>query len=455
MSLIKLNNKIVSLLRRGDTTTIEGREHERARRIALTALSAAISKVLSTIIPFITIRLTLEYLGVELYGLWNAVTSFFALFTFADLGLGNGLQTQLSRACGQDDILLQRKIIFNSYAILSIVCVSLILLFIIFNPFINWGDLMNARSDNAKAYVSAIVLAIVFSKLISIPLSLIQRIQLAYQEGYNSNMWQCIASVLSLLSIIVICRIDCGKLSLIWVSSLIPVIIFVSNSLSYYSRKPIKIFTISLIDKNLMRNLLKTGSHFFILSILTTLGLAVDTFIVANVSSLSDATPFSILHKIACFISIVVGMLCTPLWSANGEALARGEKEWVQRNTIKMTKITIGFSTICSALLVLSSTFVFKLWLGSDFEFSVICLIGMCVTQIILSGMSPFFMILNAAGIVKKQIIVFICFTIVSIILKFSLAPSIGVDIIPWITNICYIIFICPFIVRWGIKAVK
>ena len=455
MSLIKLNNKIVSLLRRGDTTTIEGREHERARRIALTALSAAISKVLSTIIPFITIRLTLEYLGVELYGLWNAVTSFFALFTFADLGLGNGLQTQLSRACGQDDIMLQRKIIFNSYAILSIVCILLSSLFILFNPIIDWVDIMNAQSDNAKAYVSAIVLAIILSKLISIPLSLIQRIQLAYQEGYNSNWWQCIASVFSLICIVVICRLDCGKIYLIWVSSLIPVVIFLSNSLSYYSKKTINFFSISLIDKDLMRNLLKTGSHFFILSILTTLGLAVDTFIVANVSSLCDATPFSILHKIACFISIVVGMLCTPLWSANGEALARGENEWVQKNTKKMVKITIGFSTICSTLLILCSPFAFKLWLGNDFEFSIICLIGMCITQIILSGMSPYFMILNAAGIVKKQVVVFTCFTIVSIILKFTLAPTISVNAIPWITNICYIIFICPFIVKWAIRAVK
>ncbi len=452
---MKLKDKIRPLLRRGDTTTIEGREKERTRRIALTALSAAISKVLSTIIPFITIRLTLEYLGVELYGLWNAVTSFFALFTFADLGLGNGLQTQLSRACGQDDIMLQRKIIFNSYAILSIVCILLSSLFIIFNPIIDWVEIMNARSDNAKAYVSAIVLAIILSKLISIPLSLIQRIQLAYQEGYDSDRWQCIASVLSLISIIVICRYDCGKISLIWVSSLIPVVIFVSNSVSYYSRKPIKVFSISLIDKNLMRNLLKTGLHFFLLSILTTFGLAVDTFIVANVSSLSDATPFSILHKIACVISIVVGMLCTPLWSANGEALARGEKGWVHKNTIKMAKITIGFSTICSALLIVCSPFAFKLWLGGDFEFSMICLIGMCVTQIILSGMSPYFMILNAAGIVKKQVVVFTCFTIVSIILKFTLAPTISVNAIPWITNICYIIFICPFIVKWAIRAVK
>ena len=101
-----------------DTSTAEGRSNERMRRIALTALAAAVSKVFQTIIPFITIRITLDYLGVEIYGLWNTITSFFAIFVFADLGLGNGLQTLLSKAFGKNDISLQQKIINNTYFIL-------------------------------------------------------------------------------------------------------------------------------------------------------------------------------------------------------------------------------------------------------------------------------------------------------------------------------------------------
>ena len=155
----------------------EGRAKERSRRIALTALTAAFSKILTTIIPFITVRLTLEYLGVELYGLWNAVTSFFALFVFADLGLGNGLQTQLSRACGAENKELQQKIVYNSYAILTLVSFVLIILYLLINPFIDWVDVMNAKNTNVQYLVGSVILAIVIPKFLSVPLSLIQRVQ--------------------------------------------------------------------------------------------------------------------------------------------------------------------------------------------------------------------------------------------------------------------------------------
>ena len=84
----------------------------RSKRVAYTAIAAAISKVLAMAVPIITVKWALEYLGQELYGLWGTITSFFALFSFADLGLGNGLQTALSRAYGKEDGLLQSKIIY-------------------------------------------------------------------------------------------------------------------------------------------------------------------------------------------------------------------------------------------------------------------------------------------------------------------------------------------------------
>ena len=81
------------------TDTVEGRSMERRRRIVLTSFTALIGKVLHVALPLITIKITYSYLGVEVYGLWSAVTTFFALFAFSDLGLGNGLQTIQYLSC--------------------------------------------------------------------------------------------------------------------------------------------------------------------------------------------------------------------------------------------------------------------------------------------------------------------------------------------------------------------
>ena len=242
---------------------------------------------------------------------------------------------------------------------------------------------------------------------------------------------------------------------MIWSTTLIPLIVFILNSIIYYKQKSLGFFKSVNFDYSLIKKLLRNGLLFFVLSILTTAGLAMDTFIVAHVSDLDEATPFSILHKVAIMISMVVGMLCTPLWSANGEALARGEKQWVQKNTRKMVKIALGFSVISSIILIILSRWFFKIWLGPDFKFSIFCLTGMCVTQIILSGISPYFMILNAANVVRNQIMVFLFFTISTLLLKFWLSPMWGIDIIPWISNFCYMICIVPFVVFWSKRELK
>ena len=132
MSLLKALNKetlTIAFHKPFPTDTKEGRSMERQRRIALTAFTSLIGKVFSMALPLITVRLTYSYLGVEVYGLWSAVTTFFALFAFSDLGLGNGLQTKLSQANGKDDANLCRIIISNTYVILWSVALVLLILF--------------------------------------------------------------------------------------------------------------------------------------------------------------------------------------------------------------------------------------------------------------------------------------------------------------------------------------
>ena len=50
-----------------DTSTPEGRSLERSRNIALTAMSAMLAKVIAMIVPLVTVRLTLSYMGEEIF----------------------------------------------------------------------------------------------------------------------------------------------------------------------------------------------------------------------------------------------------------------------------------------------------------------------------------------------------------------------------------------------------
>lgn len=426
-----------------DTSTEEGRSLERKRRIELTVLTSSILKILTMAVPLVTLKITYKYLNVEVYGLWSAVTTFFALFAFSDLGLGNGLQTKLSQANGKDDVELCRKIISNTYAVLLVVSVILVTIFIYVFSFFDWAKIMNAQNEETIVIAEPVVFVIVIPKLISIPVAIIQRTQLALQEGYRSDVWNIIGYIINLISIVVISMLDLGKITLLTFTSVLPVLVSALNMFVYFyfQRKELRV-SLRLFDSKLAKSLLSMGIFFCVLSILTTIGLSMDTFIVAKTCNLTEAGSYSIIYRVAAIFSAVVVILSAPLWGANGEALARGDYQWVKNNTRRMSLIMLSVSLVLVIIGLLLAKFIFKVWMGEDFQFSFIALFWLAIMQILLSFISPYFMVLNAVGETKVQIILFSIYTPISFVLKYYLSLSFGVAIIPMIGSITYFLII-------------
>src|SRR5439155_14854316 len=119
-----------------DTSTKEGRARERKRRVLLTAVSTIFSKAVSLLIILVSVPLTVHYLGPERYGLWMTISSFIALMSFADLGLGNGLVNAISQADGAGDRQLARRSVSAGFFLLLGVSVGLGVVFAVIYPFV-------------------------------------------------------------------------------------------------------------------------------------------------------------------------------------------------------------------------------------------------------------------------------------------------------------------------------
>ena len=426
-----------------DTSTPEGRSLERSRNIALTAMSAMLAKVIAMIVPLVTVRLTLSYMGEEIYGLWSTVTTFFTMFTFADLGLGSGLQTELSKASALEDKSVSKKLVSSTYVMLTAVSAVLIFIFLIAYPFVNWAKVINAETEKTVAIVGSVVLAIVIPKFLNIPLALIQRTQTAMQEGYRTNLWQCAGNFLSLVFVIAVYYLDLGVLTMIWMSSLITVIVAFVNMIVYFKfQRPALAPSFKMFDKTICKQMLSTGVQFFVLSIFTSLSLSIDNYIVAHTCSLADVTPYSVMYKIVHLISVITVMLSTPLWAANGEAMQRGEYGWVKKATKKIVVISFAFSAAASLLLFVLIKPVLNLVTDGVVKADYFLLLAMCLMQIAVSITSPFFMTLNAARIIKFQIATYFVYAIVSLPLKFVFGNMFGMVAITWVGVISYMVLL-------------
>lgn len=440
-----------------DLETEKGRSDERIRRLMLGSIMSMLHKALTMLTPLITIRITFSYLGQEVYGLWTAITTFFTMFTFADLGLGNGLQTELSRASGQENFDKKaQKIISSAFAMLILVAVVILLIFLGIYPYLDWAKLVNATSESTKNLASLVVLAIFIPRVINIPLSLVQRIQLALQDSYNSYLWQIIGSILSLISIVLIAHFNLGSLFLIFISTFIPVLVLFINLLFYFLfiRKDLRP-SIKKIDKKIVTRLLSTGIYFLVLSVLTTIGLSLDNFIVAKVISLDESAIYSILFKIVHMISTLSTMVTSLLWGANGEAMGRGDFIWVKNTTNRVSVLALIISTIASFLILVFINPIISLLVGIKTSVSLVLVIGMCIFEIIISVTSPFFMILNASNNVRIQILLFSLYTPVSFVLKYYLANLHGSTVIPWVGVFSYTLIISPWIITKAKKIIN
>lgn len=426
-----------------DDLSLDGRIQERQRRIKLTAITSGILKALTMGVPLITIKITYTYLNPEIYGLWSTVTTFFALFAFSDLGLGNGLQTRLSQAKGIDDLELCRKIISNTFITLGFISIFLIIFFFSTFWILDWVKLMNIKNTEAAKIAVSVIFIVVGPKLISIPFSVIQRTQFALQEGFISDVWSIIGYLFNLMFILIIVKLDLGKLTLLFATSFLPVLVLVLNMVVYFffQRKEFKI-SVKLFDFKLSKSLLSLGIHFSILSVLTTIGLSMDTYIVAKTCNLSDAGSYSIMYRLSAMFSAIITIISTPLWGANGEALARGDFDWVRKNTRQMSLI-MTFVTIFFVIigLVLAPVF-FDFWLGNSFKISFKVLFWLSISQILLSFISPYFMILNALGDVKVQIVLFSIYSPLSFVFKYYLSIKFGLEFIPIIGSLFYFLII-------------
>lgn len=428
---------------------VENRIEIREKRIRYTAVTAILSKVLAMLVPLVTVRYAYDYLGAEIYGLWNTVLSFFSMFAFADLGLGSGLQTALSQSSGRDDETYGRKLVSSTYLILVISTLVILLGVLIVFPMVDWSGVMNVESETAEKLVGAVVLIIVTSKLLNVPFSLVNRTQLALQEGYKGNLWQCAANILSMGLIILIVLRNLGQIPLIVASTYTVVVVSVFNFWIYFGIERKEYAPrLKYADRKAGKEMLRIGIAFCLLSVFTSLGLSLDSFIVARISSLGESATYSILYRAVNLIGVGCGMLSAPLWGVFGEALERGDDKWVQIRARKTALLSLAIAGAGTLGFLLIGKTVFQIWLGKPLEYSSFMLLGMALHQCLLSFISSYFMVLNARGVVKKQIYIFIWYTVVSLILKFAAGRFFGIDWIPMVGTICYGVMVVPYVYR-------
>lgn len=423
-------------------STPENRSQERHRRIAVTALSSAAAKGVSILTAFISVPLTVDYLGAERYGLWMTISSIIAFLSFADLGIGNGLLNAISEANGRDDQEMAEEYVSSAFFMLSAIAMSSAVIFSVVYPFIPWQRVFNVSSQQAVAEAGPATFIFIGCFLLNIPLGVTQRIQMGFQEGFLSNIWQGFGSLLGLGGVVLAIYFKAGLPYLVLAMAGAPALVACLNGVVLFGfKQPWLRPKISCISWNASRKIYRMGILFFILQLAAAIAFSSDNIVAAQVLGPGSVTEYSVAMRLFSVITMALGMILAPMWPAYGESIARGDIVWAKRMLARSLVWSFLLSVVPSIFLVLFGKDIIQIWVGPQIAPTLMLLMGLGVWTVIASVSNALAMFLNGVNALRFQVICASMMSISAIILKIFLAKVVGISGIIWGTVIAYVIF--------------
>jgi O-antigen/teichoic acid export membrane protein len=430
-----------------DTATPEGRSKERYRRAALTSLAQGAAKGIGLLTMLVSVPLTLNYLGSERYGMWMTISSVILMIGFADLGMGLGLLNAVSEAHGQENRHAAAGYVSSGFFMLSGLAALILLLFTMAYPLVPWPRIFNVKNLLASREAGPVMAAFMVCFALNLPLGVVQRVQLAYQEGFLNSLWESAGKILGLMGLFLVIYLKAGLVWLVLAVAGGPVLGWLFNTIVVFNyQHPWLRPRLKYCSSTFAGKILKIGLSFFVLNMLVKLTYSSDNLIIAQMLGAEAVSQYAIPAQMFGVCLIIMNMVIGPLWPAYSEAMARGEIAWAEKTLNRTLVVLLIVVGIPSGLLVILGPWLLKLWVGSKITPSLPLLLGFGIWTLILSIGGSMSLFLNAANIFGFQIICNTLAFIVSVLAKIFLARSFGLPGVVWGTIIAYLFcFLLPY----------
>ena len=417
----------------------------------LAGLTSAIARAVSIASVFISLPITLKYLGVDRFGVWMTITSLIAFLTFADFGLGNGLMNAVAKCHANGDVQGLRSYVSTALLVLAAIALLGIATALTVAPLLPWNSLLAVNTTQfSVAELARTMVTFIVCLSIGIPLVVVQKVQLALQLGYLANLWQLTANLSSLLVLLLAMKLHASLAWLIAASLATPAFVFLVSAIVFWTaQQPAFRPSLSLAKLHCAKELLHTGFLFFLIQVAGALAVASDTLIIAHTLGNEYVAQYSVAAKLVDGIVMLSALFLTPLWPAYADAFARRDGRWIKRTLNLSLIVTAGATAGMSLVLVIVSKPLTMAWVGPTVAYSAI-LFAMCATWgVIRATGNALAMFLNGVGWIGFQAAVAIIFAFLSIVCKVVFARHFGVAGIPAALALVYLVTIAiPYGVR-------
>lgn len=402
--------------------TGEDRSKKAKRHISL----SLIYRFGDILLGFILVPLILKYITNEEYGIWLILYSITSMLRFMDVGLDGGLRNKFAVCLAENKNEDARHYLSTAFVALSIISISVLSIFLIINPFLDWVKILNTNYLYQNT-VSWLVLLTFISFSLTLLLKIITTILLADQKPSFINLNNFLIKVFEIGILLFLLNTTEGSLLKLGVIlSVVPVLILLIFNIYFFStsyRKFIPSF--KYVKMKYLKDIMNLGIKFFIIRIAVVVLFATDNIIITQLFGPSEVTVYQIAHKYFGVPLMIFLIFVQTIWSAVTEAYCKEDFIWIKRAVNKMVKLWLILVVII-IIMILCSSFVFDIWLQGKIIIPISLSIGWSAFVILQTFNSIFVNVINGIGKVKIQLYTAINTMIINIPLSIFFARTLN-----------------------------
>ncbi|MGI2026837.1 lipopolysaccharide biosynthesis protein [Endozoicomonas acroporae] len=370
-------------------------------------VTGILAKSITIVSGLVTIPFTLEYLGVERFGVWMTITGFVSFLTLSDFGLGIGLQNALTRCYGNDDKVNPKIYISTSYFLVSVLTVFILFCFLVSHSYVPFDRLFKFNVNSQDLY-SESIMAVKLSCtafIACIPINLIERVLVGYQKNYLANLLLCLGRVLGLFFIFISIYFDLGLYLLSFLFIVSPSIVYFVYTIFYFSKVENREMcpSIYFIRTQHFKDVVSTGGWNFLAQFSFALKENMPILIISSLVGVAQVSTFAVTQRIIGAILMFINVSLQSLWPAYGEAFYKRDKAWITK-TLKRSIVSVLIISLSSSIIfVLFGKLIIDIWAGSEVVPSF-TLLMLCAFWMVLSSINiALTMLLNGTNNFKSQ----------------------------------------------------
>jgi O-antigen/teichoic acid export membrane protein len=305
------------------------------------------------------------------------------------------------------------------------------------------GDVYETRSSPLQLQHASLCVAIAAGFfLLSLPLTLMNKVLAGYQQVHIANYFAMINSLLSLAAILGTIFLH-GTIVSLMAAYCVALLLgtLALNVWVFLWQRPWLLPHPRFVNHKTIRTLFSQGFLFFIIQFTGLVVFGSDNLVITHYLGPAEVTPYSFAWRLTSYSAMVQVIMLPSLWPAFAEAFHKGDLGWIRATYNSVTNRSLVVVGSTALLFGLTGRALISLWGGAAAVPAHSIVWTMAAFNVVMAATTNQAFLLNAAGRLRIEAIVAVLAAASNLTLSVYLVQRIGAEGVILATLLSFLVF--------------